>query len=76
MEDYDVIGFVQMKVKQESSPYYGLRLLDPNREIIFELLASNGGSWTDEVEVPPGTQIVGLRCDTTLDKERLRRISL
>ena len=63
-EDFE-IRYVAMKVTDEDSFYSGIKLLGPEGETIYYYVWNSAGRWTDEQEIPAGTQIVGLKCDTS-----------
>ena len=65
-----------MRVSDESSFYSGLRLLGPEKEVIFDILWNKAGKWTDDYEIFEGTKIVGIKMDTVELPDRVRRFSL
>ena len=75
VDEYTEIRYVAMRVEQESSFYSGIKLLGPDKETIFDVIWSYSGSWSGLYEVPVGTQIVGVKCDTTADANLIRRFS-
>ena len=75
VDEYTEIRYVSMRVEDESSFYDGLKLLGPDKETIFDVIWSYSGSWSSLYEVPVGTQIVGIKCDTTTHEHLIRRFS-
>lgn len=56
------VKYVAMK-SDDNILYGGMKLLGPNQEQIFDFIWTNSGGWTELIEVPDGTRIVGMKMD-------------
>ena len=70
------IRYARMRVTDESSFYSGIRLLGPEKEVVFDIIWNRSGKWSNDYEIIEGTKIVGMKMDTVELPDRVRRFSL